>query len=81
MDIAQPCKNFLVQFPYSTDIHLILSSFIVSSLFIVLLSVGMNQVLSYLLSCACFLFTSLNDINFSPLYVSLISAPPLPLII
>lgn len=50
MDIAQPCKIFLVQLlesKYSTDTHFILSSFIVSSLFIVLLSVGMNHVFLY----------------------------------
>lgn len=50
MDIAQPHKTFLVQFlqpKSSTDTHLILSSFLVSSLFIVLLSIGMNHVFLY----------------------------------
>lgn len=44
MDIPKICKIFLVQFLYSADTHLILSSFILSSLFIVLLSVGINHV-------------------------------------
>lgn len=72
MDIAQACKIFVVQSlesKCSANAHLILSFLILSSLFIVELSIGMNKVFSYLKIIIVCLpnFPSLNIIvKFSP---------------